>query len=125
MSWGDFWDLEDSRPYVARFRTKIRIPTTTSTLQVMTGAGTLLALVVEETTGTAGARFELWDGGSTGGEYMGPWTLLSGQSFDNNYTIYGLPFRNGLFLNVTTGSAGGVMYIGTHVLWNEVHGGED
>jgi hypothetical protein len=125
MSWGDFWDLADSRPYVARFRCKVRIPTTTGTLQVITGAGTLLLQVIEETTGTAAARYELWDGTDTGGEYIGPWTILSGQSFDNNYSLYGIPFRHGLFLNVTTGSIGGSMVIGTHVLWQEVHGGED
>ena len=125
MSWGNFWDLEDSRPYVARFRSKIHIPTTTGTLQVITGQGVLLTQVIEETTGSAGARYELWDGLSTGGEYIGPWTLSASQSIDNNYSIYGIPFRHGLFLNVTAGSIAGVVLIGTHVLWQEVHGEGD
>ena len=116
-------ELSEWHPLLAKFRTKVRIPTNAgSTQQIVTGSGCLLALVVEETTGSATARFELWDGDNTGGEYMGPWTLSAGQSFDNNYSIYGLRFRIGLFLNVTSGSVGGVAYIGTLVPWPMVHG---
>jgi len=100
---------------------KITIPTTTGTLQLTTVGGHIMALIVEETTGSASARFELWDGTTTGGEYIGPWTLSSGQSFDNAYPPHGLVFRNGLFLNVTTGSVAGAVHIGTRVPWPIAH----
>jgi hypothetical protein len=124
MPWGEGWDPDDNRPLAARFKTKVTIPTTTGTFQAMVGFGTLLQLVMEETTDSAGARFELWDGISTGGEYMGPYTLSAGQSFDNAYPPHGLVFRNGLFVNVTSGSVAGVAHIGTLVPYQQVYGGE-
>jgi hypothetical protein len=119
------WSPDSDHPWAAHFKTKVTIPSVTGTMQVISGFGTVLGLVVEEPTGTNPVRFELWDGSDTGGEYMGAWTLLSGQSIDNTYTVFGLVFRNGLFLNVTTGSVKGVAYIGTLVPWPRVHAGED
>lgn len=117
------WTPGEDHPWAAKFRTKIRIPTNAaSTQQLATGFGCLMQLIMEETTGSAGARFELWDGTSTGGEYIGPWTLSSSQSFDNAYPPHGLIYRNGLYLNVTSGSVAGVAYIGTLVPWPMVHG---
>jgi hypothetical protein len=121
MSFWQGWTPESDHPWAAHYRTKIHVPTTTTTLQLANGFGTVLALIVEETTGSAGARFELWDGTSTGGEYIGPWTLSSGQSIDNAYPPKGLVFRNGLFLNVTAGSVAGSVLIGTLVPWPMVH----
>lgn len=125
MAFWQGWTPESDHPWAAHYRTKITVPATTTTMQVISGFGTVLALVVEESTGSAAVRFELWDGESTGGEYMGAWTLLSGQSIDNTYPPKGLVFRNGLFLNVTTGSVKGMVQIGTLVPWPRVHAGED
>ena len=125
MAFLEGWSIDATHPWAAHFLTKITIPATTGTLGVFTGFGTVLALIMEETTGSAGARFELWDGSDTGGEYLGPWTLSSGESFDNTYPPKGLVFRNGLFLNVTAGSVAGAVHIGTLVPWPEVHGSED
>ena len=122
MSYWQGYDPDSTHPWAAHFRTKITIPATTGTLQVVTGFGVVLALVVEEPTGGAGSRFELWDGNDTGGEYIGPFTLTAGQSFDNTYPPVGLVFRNGLFLNVTSGSVAGSVEIGTLVPW-AMHGG--
>ena len=121
MSWQG-WDAEDNHPWAAKFRTRVTIPTSTSTFQIMVGFGTLMQFVMEETTGSAGARFELWDGITNTGEYIGPWTLSSGQSFDNAYPPHGIPFRSGLFVNVTSGSVAGVAHIGTLVPWPRVYG---
>jgi hypothetical protein len=123
MSFLGNWDPEKSHPYLVHFKAKVTVPSPTTTNQILyNGFGTVMALVMEETTGTAGARFELWDGESTGGEYLGPWTLSAGQSFDNAYPPKGLIFRNGLYLNVTSGSIAGVAYIGTLVPWPMVYG---
>lgn len=111
------WDPESSHPWAAHYRFKVRINDVTGTFQIVTGFGTLLTLVVEEPTGSASNRFELWDGTSTGGEYLGPWTLGAGQSIDNAYPPFGIPFRSGLFLNVTSGAVSGVAHIGTLVPW--------
>jgi len=119
------WDADQNHPYAAKFKTRIHVPTTTSTAQLYTGFGTILFLIMEETTGSAAARFELWDGAGTSGEYIGPWTLASGQSFDNAYPSHGIPFRSGIYLNVTSGSVAGSIVIGTLVPWPRVHGGED
>lgn len=72
-------------------------------------------MIMEETTGSASARFVLYDGDNTGGQYIGPWTLGSGQSFDNVYPPLGLMFRTGLYLSVSSGSVGGSIQIGTLV----------
>jgi hypothetical protein len=117
MTWGEVYDEEDLHPYTVKFKARVTIPATTGTLQVINGSGTLLQLVMEETTGSATARFELWDGRNTGGEYLGPWTLSAGQSFDNAYPPHGIVFRSGLFLNVTSGSVAGAAHIGTRILW--------
>jgi hypothetical protein len=116
------WSPDSPHPWAAHFRTKVTIPTTTTHFDIINGFGTLMALVMEETTGMAGARFELWDGETTGGEYVGPWTLFEGQSFDNAYPPKGLIFRNGLYIDVTSGSVAGVAYIGTLVPWPQVYG---
>jgi len=89
----------------------INVPTTTGTLQVFTGAGAVTAIVMEETTGSASARFQLYDGTNTQGAYLGPYTLAEGQSFDSVYPKPHLRFRAGLFLNVTSGSVGGAIQI--------------
>src|ERR1019366_445925 len=98
-------------PDVAHIRRKIIIPTTTGDFPVTSIAGTVLAMVMEETTGSAGARFQLFDGTDDGGDYMGPWTLSSGQSFDSAYPPFGLPFRSGLFLAVSAGSGARGLYL--------------
>lgn len=110
-------EAPDWHPLVAKHRAKVHFPATTGTLQLWTGEGSIMALVAEETTGSAAARFELWDGITTGGEYLGPWTLSESQSFDSSYPPHGLPFRAGVFLNVTSGSVAGVLYIATLVPW--------
>jgi len=124
MSYWQGYDPDSTHPWAAHYKTKITIPTTTGTFQVVTGFGVLLALIVEETTGGAGARFELWDGTDTGGEYIGPYTLSARQSFDNTY-CRPLVFRNGLFVNVTAGSIGGSAHIGTLVPWPMAGGSEE
>lgn len=91
----------------------LTIPTLTGGLQVKTGGGVIVGQIMVETTGSAGAAYDLYDGNGTGGQAIGPWTLLASQSFDNTYTLYGLPFFNGLYMNVTSGSVRGSVLIGT------------
>jgi hypothetical protein len=112
-----FNDWTASHPHVAKTGEWVTVPTTTTSQQIVTYGGTLLAMVMEETTGTANARFELWDGVSTDGSYMGPWRLGAGQSFDNVYPEHGLRFVGGIFLNVTSGSIAGALQLGTLVPW--------
>ena len=118
------WDADENHPWAARFKTRVFVPATTTTFKAYTGFGTILALVMEETTGSAGARFVLYDGADANSEDLGPFTLASGQSFDSAYPPHGLPFRSGLFMNVTSGSVSGVIHIGTLVPWPRVYGGE-
>lgn len=104
-------------PEVAKNRRRVFIPATTDDFQIVTFAGTLLQFVMEETTGTAGARFVLYDGQSDTAESLGPWTLSAGESFDNAYPPHGIPFQSGLYLKVTSGSVSGVAHFGTLVPW--------
>ena len=119
------WDADDSLPYAAKFKARVTIPVTTGTFLIISGCGTLLQLIMTETTGSAGAAFDLYDGTTAGGEQLGPYTLSSGQSFDSSYPPHGLVLRSGLFLNVTSGSVRGVAHIGTLVEWQRGYGTEE
>ena len=116
------WDPDSDEPYAAKFRTRVTVPTTTTTFTVISGFGTILQLIMYETTGLASAAFTLYDGGDANGEKIGPYTLSIGQSFDSAYPPHGIVFRSGLFLNVTSGSVGGVVHIGTLVPFSRARG---
>lgn len=109
-------DLVSGRqPLVWRFRTWVTVPATIGAVQLITGSGSLMALVMEETTGTASAKFTLYDGTDSEAQPLGPYRLAAGESIDNTYPPHGLVFRSGLYLAVAVGEVDGSAMIGTLV----------
>jgi hypothetical protein len=86
--------------------------TTTADVLIQTGQAVLFGLAVEEDAGTpAVARFVLRDGTTTSGAIVLPVRLAASGS---TYAWFndGILFRNGLFLDMLSGSINGALFIG-------------
>ena len=79
---------------------------------LITGRGCLTYSELKETTGTAGASVTFWDGASDNGQVLLEYTLSAGQSTSEQWGHHWLPFEEGLYFSVLTGSA-----VGSLTLW--------
>jgi hypothetical protein len=68
-----------------------------------------------ETTGSAAAALDVYDSDSASGLVTFPVRLASGESAESWYGDRGIWFKNGFYINVTSGSAKGT------VLYRRVH----
>lgn len=82
----------------------IHIATTTVGQQFITRGGRLYGWGFEETTGTTPALCSLIDGTNAGGQTIVPISLLANESTRDFFGKPGLRVRNGVFLNVISGS---------------------
>lgn len=89
----------------------IPIATTTTDLTVIGGASVLFGWTWIETTGSAVANVELYDGSGTNGALIVPVALNSGESTRDLWGHPGLGVQTGLFLHVVSGSVKGSLWI--------------
>jgi hypothetical protein len=71
----------------------------------------VVGLALEETTGAASARAELIDGQDANGVSGIPITLSPGQSVRDDFGGLCLRFTRGVFLNVTSGTVHGSVWV--------------
>lgn len=92
--------------------TKTIPATTTADIAIQTGQAVLFGLAVEEDAGSpAVARFVLRDGTSASGAIVLPVRLAAS---DSKFLMLpdGILFRNGIFLDMISGSINGSLFIG-------------
>ena len=73
--------------------------------QLLTGSGQLIYFNMRETTGSAGAVVELYDGSGTSAQRICSIGLGNGVSDTHDFANGGIPVERGLFKHVVTGSA--------------------
>lgn len=79
--------------------------------QAVGGFVLLMGFSLKETTGTAIAELDLYNGTDTSGLDVYPITLAAGQSTADNFAPGGLLFPSGLFPSVVSGSVKGSLWI--------------
>jgi hypothetical protein len=90
------------RPLVAR--------SLTTNQQLTTLSGRLMGWCMRETTGSAGAVVELYDGNSTGSTLVATQGLGNGTTGDYSAWDAGIDIVSGLYAHVVTGNADVVAY---------------
>ena len=98
----------------------VAIPTTTTDVQILGGMCLLMGWAFVETTGSAAATFDLYDGVGSGGQLVAPLSLSSGQSTRDLMTGSGIEIRGGLFLDMLTGSIKGAVWLIPGVRFGDV-----
>lgn len=73
--------------------------------QLLTGSGQMIYFNMRETTGSAGAVVELYDGNSTSSQRICSIGLQNGVSDTHDFADDGIPVERGLFKHMVTGSA--------------------
>jgi hypothetical protein len=80
--------------------------------------GQVRRLSVRETTGTAGAIFELYDGSGVNGTLIDTIALSAGQSTRDYYRLHEYPYFGGLYLDVISGDITGLVVVGHSPNWD-------
>lgn len=93
-------------------RQVITLPSNTLSKSITTTDGCLLAVNIKETTASAGAAITFHDGQDVTGQQMVPYTLLANESARDQWPNHGIPFKNGLFAHIISGSIDGTVVIG-------------
>lgn len=78
--------------------------------------GYLAGVNVRETTGTVRALVNLRDGADVGGNILATYSLSPGESARDWLLPGGIPFTRGLYLDIASGSAAGIVYVSRTVL---------
>jgi hypothetical protein len=89
----------------------VPILTTTAAKQLINTHCRFVGFNLSETTGSAGAVVDFWDGHGTTGVLVGECQLAQGTSQWTNMGIYGWPITAGLYMNVVSGSVLGSVTI--------------
>lgn len=89
----------------------VPVPTTTSDKTPYTTRGQLTGWSFRETTGSATATVELYDGSSTGDILLASIALASAGTAQQGPGSSGVRIRNGVYLHVVSGSVKGTLYI--------------
>lgn len=89
----------------------IPIATTTASKQLVNTHCRLIGYNLAETTGSAGAVIDLYDGHDTGGVFVAEIDLVKATSVTQELNIYGWPITAGLYLSVASGSVKGSVTI--------------
>lgn len=89
----------------------IPIAVTTTDVLLINGAGILTFYNFTETTGSATAAVQLFDGTDDGGALLTDVTLLANESTRDPIPTPCVAFRNALFLEVLSGSVKGAVWV--------------
>lgn len=83
----------------------------TTTTKIVAGPARLMGWGIKETTGAATAACDVYDGSDATGQLAVPFTLLSNESVRDWLGPNGLLCVRGLFVNVTSGSVSGALWV--------------
>ena len=98
--------------YVVRDRWLISVPITTASLSLISTDCCLMGFSFNETTGSAGATFDLWNGHDTGGVLGMSFSLAQAECIGAGLPDHGWPFSSGIYLSVLSGSIKGSIVVG-------------
>lgn len=104
-------DVSPETPGGRRRVVALSFPATTSTRVVAGMVDGLCGWSFLETTGSAAATVEVYDGQDATGELLTVISLSSGQSTRDWVDRQGLEVRIGMFLRVTAGSVRGALWV--------------
>jgi hypothetical protein len=90
----------------------IPVPTTTADTQVVNTECRLIGFTFAETTDSAVAEVQLFDGHDENGVLVAPIKIASGASMLSNCGLSGWPITAGIYLEVLSGSVQGSITIG-------------
>lgn len=88
----------------------IPFDTITTTKQLIRTASDLNGWALHETTGSAAATLDIYDGLDTTGSFVARINLTAGQSVRDYFDFEGIRLVTGIFLNVISGSVGGTIF---------------
>lgn len=88
----------------------VSVPTTTTSVQLVNGACLVTGWSWRETTNSAGATIELYDGTGTGGNLLASITLVANESTRDLTATNGVVAENGVYLSVVSGSIKGALW---------------
>lgn len=91
----------------------IAVATRTTDTLLIGGAGIITGWSWVEPTNAAGAAFDLYDGQNATGTLLASITLLQNESTRDLIAGAGLEFRQGLYLDILSGSVKGAVWIVT------------
>lgn len=80
---------------------------TTASGILVAGRGCITDLMAYETTGSASATINIYDGTSANGRLFRTYTLSSGQSTSEQWGHHWAPFDEGIYLSVVSGATSG------------------
>lgn len=98
-------------PYGPPYPISVPLIVGPATQQLIAGPGAFAGWSIIETTGAQPATVELYDGFDTGAQLFMVFNVQVGASTQPSIMTDGMPFTEGLFLNVVTGSIRGVVYV--------------
>ena len=78
---------------------------------IIHGAGCIVYHSAVETTGSAAAQINIFDGNASNGELIFNYTLLANQSTSEGNPIHTWQFERGLYLSTVSGSVQGTMIV--------------
>lgn len=88
---------------------KINLPEASGLLDAEPGCVVFWSF--RDTTATSGSVFNLWDGSGNNSRYLSPFSLQAGQSTRDYIKKHDLPFVNGLFFELVSGTVVGQVTI--------------
>lgn len=97
----------------------LTLDSSVGSVQIDNTGGQVRRLSVRETTGSAAAEFNIWDGTGNNGQLLDVINLSAGQSTRDYYRCHEYPFHNGLFIEVVSGD-----FLGAVVVQHK-HDGEE
>lgn len=89
----------------------IPTPAILASRQAFMGGGTLVGFNVKETSGSALASWDIYDGTNPTGLTIITLSVPAGATLTQTITDYGLPFETGLFINHSSGASLFVLWI--------------
>lgn len=90
----------------------LSFPAITAGKELVTREGIYLGHAVKETTDTANAAIDFYDGRDDTGQLVDTVNLIQNESARDWYGLPGVVITNGVFVNVTTGTVSGVVWFG-------------
>lgn len=89
----------------------VPVPATSTSRNIIKTAGALIGWSLRETTGSAAASVDIYDGNTNEGTKVASMAMASGGDDHIYMGPFGIPVRTGLYLDVVSGSVAGAVWV--------------
>jgi hypothetical protein len=89
----------------------VPVPVTATSINVLKTSTDLCGFSFYETTGSASAHLNLYDGLDNTGTFVAAITLSANESIRDWFGFFGVRIRVGLYADVVSGSVGGAVWV--------------